>query len=147
MDRHNGRQADLRRLLAPCQQTAQNRGRLNVAIHHSRSGEISCLVSIDDPATRTVALARTSSFEAIHLVMRAGGSIPSHHVAGTITLYCVAGQVRFSGGSLPELWTGDWLFLDPGTPHALEAVTDSSLLLTILFDGAGDEKAAPARSA
>ena len=118
-----------------------------MAIHHSRSGEISCLASVDDPITRTVALARTPSFEAVHLVMRAGESIPSHHVAGTITLYCVAGHVRFTGGSPPELWAGDWLFLDPGTPHALEAVTDSSLLLTISFVGAGDEKAAPARGA
>lgn len=118
-----------------------------MAIRHSRSGEVSCLAPVDDPAARTVALARTSSFEAIHLVMRAGESIPSHRVAGTITLYCVAGHVRFTDGSPPELWAGNWLFLDPGTPHALEAVTDSSLLLTIMFDGVNDEKTATVRGA
>ncbi len=118
-----------------------------MAIRHSRSGEISCLPSTDDPVARTVALARTPSFEAIHLVLRAGESIPSHQVAGSMTLYCVEGHVRFTGGSPPELRTGDWLFLDPETPHALEALADSSLLLTILFDGTSNEKTASQRGA
>lgn len=120
---------------------------MSMAVRHCRSGEISCLGSIDDAATRTVALARTSAFEAIHLVVRAGQSIPSHHVAGSITLYCVAGHVRFEGASPPELWAGDWLYLDPGAAHAVEAVVDSSLLLTILFDESGDRHATPARVA
>lgn len=123
-----------------------------MAIHHCRSGEVTCLGAIDDGATRTVALARTPSFEAIHLVVRAGESIPAHHVAGTMTLYCIAGHVRFENSAPPELWAGDWLYLDPGTPHAVQAVADSSLLLTILFDESGNdgndkEKAVPARDA
>lgn len=110
-----------------------------MALPHCRSGEVTCLGAIDDAATRTVALARTPSFEAIHLVVRAGESIPPHQVAGTMTLYCVAGHVRLDHGSLSELWAGDWLYLDPGTPHSVQAVADSSLLLTILFDESGTE--------
>ena len=120
-----------------------------MAIRHCRPGEVTCLGAIDDPATRTIALARTPSFEAIHLVVRAGESIPSHQVAGRMTLYCVAGHIRFENSAPSELWAGDWLYLDPGTPHGIQAVTDSSLLLTILFDEAGHEKdkAVPARNA
>jgi quercetin dioxygenase-like cupin family protein len=120
-----------------------------MALQHCRSGEVTGLGTIDDAATRTVALARTSSFEAIHLVVRAGESIPSHQVAGSMTLYCIAGHIRFEGGEPGELRAGDWLFLDPGTPHAVQAVADSSLLLTILFDESrnGNETAAPARAA
>lgn len=108
-----------------------------MAIRHCRSGEVSRLGSIDDAATRTVALARTPSFEAIHLVMRAGETLAPHRVAGSITLHCIAGHVRFEGASPSELRAGDWLFLDPGTPHAAQAIADSSLLLTILFDKSG----------
>lgn len=117
-----------------------------MAIHHCQSGEISRLGSIDAATTRTVALARTPSFEAIHLVVRAGETIPEHRVAGSMTLYCIAGHVRFDGGSPPDLRAGDWLFLDPGTPHRVEAIADSSLLLTILFDQSGQGPPSSGRS-
>ncbi len=118
-----------------------------MALHHVRSGEVAHLGPCDDPAVRTAALARTPSFEAVHLVVRAGESIPSHRVAGSITLYCIAGHVRLEGGAAPELKAGDWLFLDPGTPHAVEAIADSALLLTILFDQSNEGKTAAAPAA
>lgn len=105
-----------------------------MALHHCRSGEVARLGAIDDLTTATAALARTSSFEAIHMVVRAGQSIARHHVAGSMTLYCIAGHMRLGGDAPAELQAGDWLFLDPGTPHTVEVVADSSLLLTILFD-------------
>lgn len=111
---------------------------------HCRSGDIARLGPVGDAATHSVALARTASFEAIHLVVRTGSSIAPHQVTGSMTLYGIAGHVRFEGGSPSELRAGDWLFLEPGTPHALEAVADTSLLLTILFDEPGAEAAAPA---
>lgn len=115
-----------------------------MAIHHCRSGEAARLAPVEDASARTRALARTPAFEAIHLVVRAGEAIARHEVAGSMTLYCIAGHVRFEGGSPPELRAGDWLFLDPGTPHALEGISDSSLLLTILFDETGDGQGARA---
>ena len=105
-----------------------------MAMPHCRSGEVARLAAIGDPAAKTVALARTASFEASHLVVHAGQSIPAHQVAGSMTLYCIAGHVRFTGESPCELQAGDWLFLEPGASHAVQAIADSSLLLTILFD-------------
>ena len=105
-----------------------------MALHHVRSGEVSHLVGIADPGAKTVALAKTGSFETIHLVVRAGSTIPSHKVDGSMSLYCIEGHVRFEGDELRELRGGDWLHLAPGTAHELSALVDSSLLLTIMFD-------------
>lgn len=105
-----------------------------MALHHCQSGEAAHLGVIDDLATVTTALARTPSFEAIHLVVRAGQSIARHHVAGSMTLYCIVGHMRLGSDAPVELRAGDWLFLDPGTPHSVEAIADTSLLLTILLD-------------
>ena len=108
-----------------------------MALHHCGPGEVARLGVIDDLATVTAALARTPSFEAIQLVVRAGQSIARHHVAGSMTLYCIAGHMRLGGDAPAELRAGDWLFLYPGTPHSVEMVADTSLLLTILFDEGG----------
>ncbi|MCK9540780.1 MAG: cupin [Novosphingobium sp.] len=108
-----------------------------MALHHFHSGEVARIGAIDDASTRTTALARTSSFEAVHLVARAGQTIPEHRVSGSLTLYCIAGHIRLGGDAPAELRTGDWVFLEPGTPHTVEAIVDTSLLLTILFDESG----------
>ena len=92
------------------------------------------LGALDLRAITTAALARTPSFEAIHLVVRTGQSIAPHSVAGSLTLYCIAGHVRIESEVSAELQTGDWLFLEPGARHAVKAIADTSLLLTILFD-------------
>src|SRR3546814_10629380 len=57
------------------------------SLKHAAAGEVFHLTGIDDPAAQTVALARTSSFEAVHLVVRAGESLPAHKVDGSITLH------------------------------------------------------------
>src|SRR3546814_11168638 len=103
-------------------------------LHHCRSGEVARLCALADPATATAALARTPSFEAVHLVVRAGDSIAPHNVAGSLTLYCIAGHARLGGDAPAELRAGDWLFLATGTPPAVEAVADRSMPPTILFD-------------
>lgn len=105
-----------------------------MALNHAAAGELFHLIGIDDPAARTVALAKTASFEAIHLVVRAGESLPVHKVEGSITLHCLEGQIGFEGGKAEDMRAGDWIYLEPGTPHALHAIVDSALLLTILFD-------------
>jgi quercetin dioxygenase-like cupin family protein len=109
-----------------------------MALHHCRPGEVAHLGALDNGATATMALARTPAFEAIHLVVRAGRSIAPHQVAGSMTLYCIAGHARIESDVPAELQTGDWLFLEPGTSHAVKAIADTSLLLTILFDERGE---------
>ena len=70
----------------------------------------------------------------LRLVVAAGTQIPRHQVPGEITVQCLDGQVIFdAGGTDRDLEAGDLLFLKGGTPHALRAVKDSSVLVTILL--------------
>jgi len=84
-------------------------------------------------SARTSALIKSDRFEAVRLIVAAGATIPTHQVAGYLTLQCLEGRVRL-GPSAVELAGGDWIYLDRGAPHSILGVEDSSLLLTILFD-------------
>lgn len=106
-----------------------------MALHHASSGEIMHLPPATGPAAQTAALVKSPAFEAIHLVVKAGETIPSHKVQGAMTLYCIEGAVRIDAGNESmEMQARDWLYLDPLVSHALRGLADSSLLLTILFD-------------
>lgn len=109
-----------------------------MAIHHARHGEVVHLatLSANGELAKTTALVKTDAFEAIHLLVRAGGTIPSHHVAGQATLQCLHGAVRvLLSGATVTLQSGDWMFLDRDEEHGIEGIEDAALLLTILFDG------------
>lgn len=106
-----------------------------MARHHATSGEAIRLRRREEADAQTVALAKTPSFEAIHLVVRANEAIPLHHVEGSVTLYCIEGAVALVvNDEMSELHVGDWIYLAPGVPHALHGIEDSGVLLTILFD-------------
>jgi len=106
-----------------------------MALQHAVSGEVVTLHRITDADAKTVALMKTPSFETVQLVLREGEHIPGHAVAGSLSLYCIAGaaEIALDGGER-RLDAGDWLYLEPQARHAVRALTDTSLLLTILFD-------------
>lgn len=107
-----------------------------MALHHVASGEV---VDLDGAAraaeaSRSVALVKTRAFEAIRLVIAAGGELQPHHVTGEFTLQCLSGCVILS---LPErelrLSGGQWVYVGAGVPHSVRAIDDSVLLLTIIL--------------
>jgi quercetin dioxygenase-like cupin family protein len=110
-----------------------------MALHHAKSGEVVDLHPLGQELrhAHTTALVKSDTFEAVRLVVRAGTSIPSHHVEGRFTLQCLEGRVRLGleQGSM-ELAADQWVFFDGGVTHSVDAIEDSSLLLTILFDQA-----------
>ena len=60
-----------------------------MALAHAASAEkihVRSLVLMP-PDAKTSALVKTSTFETVHLILRAGATIPPHSVAGYITLY------------------------------------------------------------
>jgi quercetin dioxygenase-like cupin family protein len=72
--------------------------------------------------------------EAIRLVLPAGKHIAEHKAPGEITVLCLEGRVKFTSQGVPkELCAGDMLYLTAADPHAVEAIDDSSLLVTILL--------------
>ena len=104
-----------------------------MAIPHAGKGEVVSLPRLGG-TERSTAIVKTDQFEAIHLVVPAWSTIPSHSVAGQATFQCLKGRIRLSfGESAVVLEAGDWLYLDRADEHAVEGLEDSALLLTILF--------------
>lgn len=79
------------------------------------------------------ALVKTPDFEVLRIDLPAGASLPAHEVEGPITRQCLRGELVLSVDGEPrKLSTGTWVFLEAETPHAVQAMRDSSLLVTIL---------------
>jgi quercetin dioxygenase-like cupin family protein len=107
-----------------------------MALSHATSGEIVSLHPLGEllADTKTHTLVKTPSLEVIRLVMPAGKMLAEHQAPGEITVQCLEGDVRFYVDSQERLLTaGDWLYLEAGVRHALSAVSDSSLLVTLLL--------------
>jgi len=106
-----------------------------MAIHHANSNEVIHIQPLGSKlgSTKTYTLLKTDAMEVIRLVLPAGKLIAEHKAPGEITVQCLEGCVRFtSAGTTQELLAGDMLFLHAAEPHAVEAVSASSVLVTIL---------------
>lgn len=80
------------------------------------------------------ALVKTGDFEAIVMHLSPSQTIPSHSVDGPLTVQCLNGAVDFSvEGDSRIMRAGDWMFLPGGTAHAVAALEESRVLVTILF--------------
>lgn len=110
-----------------------------MALHHAKPGEIVNLRPIgpDFGRAKTAAIIKTDHFETIRLIVRAGCEIPKHKVAGEITLHCLEGHIELGLDPSPiTLTANEWIYLEGDAPHSIEAIEDSSLLLTIFLQRA-----------
>ena len=108
-----------------------------MSVHHATSGEVVDLQPLGNKLreTKPTALVKTQSFEAARIIVLAGKEIPTHEVAGNMTLHCLEGRVHIAlDHTSIELAAGQWIYLDGGERHSINGVEDSSLLMTILFD-------------
>ena len=79
-------------------------------------------------------LIRTEHLEVFRYALPAGKSIQEHTAAGLMIVQCIEGAVALTAhGRTQTLGAGDMLYLADGAPHSLEALADSSLLVTILL--------------
>ena len=70
----------------------------------------------------------------MRLVLQAGGGLPEHSVAGAISVQCLEGEAVVTTPSRTcRLGAGRLVVLGGGEPHAVRAVTDASLLVTVLL--------------
>lgn len=107
-----------------------------MALPHAAAGEIIRIEPMGSTViegTKTHAFVKAGRFEAARLVLPRGSAIAPHSVAGPITLYCIEGAITLEANRTVEMRAGDWLYLEGGETHALKAIEDSSLLLTIIF--------------
>ncbi len=108
-----------------------------MALKRAAPGEVVRLgpLGSDLTSSRTTALVKTDRFEAVRLVVVAGSTIPAHRVDGYLTLHCLEGRVALGAGNEIALAAGDWIYLERAADHSVRGIEDSSLLLTIMFDG------------
>lgn len=106
-----------------------------MSLHHATSGEKIDVRPFGGKLAEAVstALVRTADLEVMRLVLPKGRSIPEHEVPGEVTLQCIEGTLELQAqGNSQILHPGEMLYLDGHVPYALNAVEDTSLLMTML---------------
>lgn len=82
----------------------------------------------------TASLLKTPTLQLMRVVLRAGQGLPEHSVPGAITVHCLEGEASVTTPSRRcPLAAGQLVMLDGGVPHAVQATTDTSLLVTVLL--------------
>lgn len=107
-----------------------------MAVPHAQPNEVIDVRPLDAAlgTSRTNTLVKTSALELIRIVLPAGKQIPTHQVAGEITVQCLEGKLAFdAGGKRHELSAGQLVVLPGNCPHALLGIVDASVLVTILL--------------
>lgn len=82
---------------------------------------------------RTRKIFASKHVDLIRMVLPAGKQIAEHTAKGEITVHCLEGLVDFTvAGQTVSLSPGRLLCLSNREPHSLQALENSSLLLTLL---------------
>lgn len=111
-----------------------------MAIPHAQPGDVIDVRPLADQlvASRTKTLFQTPHIEVIRMILPAGKILSEHKAPGEIIVHCLEGDMTFTTmGEPKKLRAGDMLYLAAEEPHKVEAVKDSSFLLTILRTSAG----------
>lgn len=101
---------------------------------HAQPGDVIDVRPLADAFSdsKTTPLIQTSHVKVIRMVLPAGKALSEHTAPGDIIVQCLEGNIIFTTMGQPKtLQAGDLLYLTAGELHALEAVEDSSFLLTI----------------
>lgn len=110
-----------------------------MAAQHASAGEQIDVKPLGNgiPNAKTSVLFKAEDLEVLRLVLPTGKTIAEHKAPGEITVQCIEGRVLFKAmNKTTELTAGTMLFLPRSEPHALQAVEDSSLLVTIVLSKA-----------
>ncbi len=105
-----------------------------MAIEHAASGSVTSMrpLGADLRSTSTHTILKAEQLELIRIVLLAGKEMREHKVPGEITLQCIEGCVELRAlEKTLTLKTGDLVHLQGNGLHALAAIEDSSMLLTI----------------
>ncbi len=107
-----------------------------MSIPHAQPGDVIKVRPLADQLATSITktLIKTSHVEVIRMVLPASKVMSEHKAPGEIIVQCLEGDITFTTMGEPKtLRAGDMLYLPAGESHELEAVEDSSFLLTILL--------------
>ena len=105
-----------------------------MALKHSLSFESIDLHPLGEQlaSSPSTSLIKSQQLQLMRVVLRAGESLPEHHVRGEITLQCLEGRAAvLTPGRRIELQGGQVVLLPAAEPHAVLGLTDTSLLVTV----------------
>ncbi len=111
-----------------------------MAIQHAQPGEVIDMRARGSRLRQTVthALIKTHSLELMRIVLYNGQSLPPHAVDGEVTIQCLEGRVRVSAEITHcELRASDLVLLPANDLHGVQALEDSSLLVTVQLPSGG----------
>ncbi len=84
-----------------------------------------------------VTLVKHSDLRIVFILMKAGARMQEHHAGARISVHTLTGHARLHlGDRTLDLPAGHLLALERDVVHDLEAVEESSVLLTIAWQGA-----------
>jgi len=107
-----------------------------MSIPHAASGELIDVrpLGSDLRQTSSSTLVRADHLEVFRLVLAAGKAAHEHKAPGAITIQCLEGAVELEAhGRTQILRAGSMVYLSDAEPHAIKALEDSSLLVTMLL--------------
>lgn len=106
-----------------------------MALHHATPGEIVDVSPLGEklPQAINTTLLRSEHLQVFRVVLRKGEEFVDHAVPGEITVQCLEGLIAFdiAGKRVERLAPGHLIYLDGGQPHALKALENSSVLVTV----------------
>ena len=107
-----------------------------MALPHAQSGQIIDVSPLGSGLRSAVstALFKAEDLEVMRLVLLSGKGIPSHKVAGEVTIQCIEGVVEVSSDEVQTLEAGKMMYLRGDEVHSLRAIEDASMLVTIFLD-------------
>lgn len=107
-----------------------------MAITHAASGELIDVRPLGAALrhTRSSTLVRADHLEVFRFVLVAGQTAPDHKASGAVTIQCLEGEVELEAhGRTRMLLPGNLVYLADAEPHAVKALKDSALLVTLLL--------------
>lgn len=106
-----------------------------MALHHATPGEIVDVRPLGGELRDSVntTLLRSEHLQVFRVVLLKDEEFSDHAVPGEITVQCLEGLIDFRIGKdeVKRLAAGQLLYLDGGRPHALTALENASVLVTI----------------
>lgn len=106
-----------------------------MALEHASSGDV---IGVRPFGIRlrehlSSALLRTERFELMRLALPEGKRVREHEATGPLTLQCIEGVVDVVvQGEAKPLCAGELIYIESGTPYALLARQDASLLMSLV---------------
>ena len=81
-------------------------------------------------------LVKYSDLRIVYIVMKPAARMEEHHAGARISVHTLSGRVRLRlGERTVDLPAGNLLALEKDVPHDLEAIEESTVLLTISWHG------------